>query len=311
MLLACGQETPAEPTKRTTPVTRTATTFGSSTAGESPTSSSTFTPDRDTSSSTLLPSPSASSSAPTLSPITADSTITSNPSNSTLTPSSVTIEDNFITLIGASTITQSVFDSPLASGSIATVPHSNLTNSTLTVSSMPSSPTSHEPLIAAGDTFSKANHKVSSLPTPSFNPTTDADKNPPAAGRHLLFVADDDPPILSKTGVPSNRLRRSLTSDPSCFSPARFAQVVDVDNTLSTIFSAQPMSSETLVIVTREVPYLMRFDIHPIRDIGSTLKIQAVLHDVLKVSVGMLLLTRYDNIGLNLLWKLWGRGSGF
>lgn len=168
------------------------------------------------------------------------------------------------------------------------MPRNNITNSTPTVNSMPSSPTSPT-LIAAGDTVSKTDSKDSLLSAPFWNQTSGVDKNFPAAAHHLLFVANGNLQSSSKTSVPLNRVQNSLTSGPQCLSPARFSQVVDVDNTLSTIFSAQPMSSETFVIATMEVPYLMRFDVHPIRDIGSTLKIQAELHEVLKAPVGLLL----------------------
>lgn len=176
------------------------------------------------------------------------------------------------------------------------MPRNNITNGIPTVNSMPSSPTSPEPLLAAGDTFSKADHKDSLLSAPFWNQTSGVDLNFPPATHHLLFVASGNLQSSSKTSVPLNRVQNSMTSDPQCLSPVRFSQVVDVDNTLSTIFSAQPMSSETFVIATMEVPCLMRFDVHPIRDIGSTLKIQAELHEVLRAPVGILLLMSFIDI---------------
>ena len=54
-------------------------------------------------------------------------------------------------------------------------------------------------------------------------------------------------------------------------------KVTDPDSVLYTIYSVQPGSSQSLLLAYTELPYLMNFEIDPVRDIGGTLRIKVDL----------------------------------
>lgn len=100
----------------------------------------------------------------------------------------------------------------------------------------------------------------------------------------LLEAKDDDPRPISFQSRGRNPRGAARASESQCVPPARFSRVVDVDNVLSTVFSLQPMSLE-LIILTTEMPFVMRFDLNPMRDVGTTLRLLVEMHEVLEKQV--------------------------
>lgn len=94
----------------------------------------------------------------------------------------------------------------------------------------------------------------------------------------------NDPRAISFQSRGRNPRGAATASELQCVAPARFSRVVDVDNVLSTAFSLQPMSLE-MIILTTEMPFVMRFDLNPMRDVGTTLRLLVEMHEVLEKQV--------------------------
>lgn len=100
----------------------------------------------------------------------------------------------------------------------------------------------------------------------------------------LLEAKVNDPRLISFQSHVRNPRGATRVSGSQCYPPARFSRVVDVDNVLSTVFSLQPMSLE-MIILTVETPFVMRFDLDPMRDVGTTLRLEVEMHEVLERQV--------------------------